>query len=184
MVNLSLGGSRMKPDFESQKLKNKGKQGCVETKKINKPPINIKSHQSLKPSLFKTIEQQIENISRQHWISDAAYYKAQARGFFTGYEINDWLEAEQDFDEMLVDLFLPVFREDGVITIKGLQQLAGAIGVVRPERIGSKLELIRQIQLACNHPPCFRVQPGEFCQDQAKCQWKNECQKLIAEWWR
>jgi hypothetical protein len=30
-------------------------------------------------------------------IAESAYYKAQARGFVAGYDLNDWLEAERDF---------------------------------------------------------------------------------------
>ncbi len=29
-------------------------------------------------------------------IAEAAYYKAEARGFAPGYELEDWLEAEQE----------------------------------------------------------------------------------------
>lgn len=30
-------------------------------------------------------------------IAELAYYKAENRGFAPGYELEDWLEAEQDF---------------------------------------------------------------------------------------
>ncbi len=30
-------------------------------------------------------------------IAELAYYKAENRGFTPGYELEDWLEAEQDF---------------------------------------------------------------------------------------
>ena len=149
-----------------------------------KPPIKRNLRQKLKPSLSKTLKQQIDYISQQQWISDAAYYKAEARGFIPGYEVTDWLEAEQGYTEMLVDLFLSVFREDGALTVTGLQQLAKAIGVQKPERVDSKQKLIRLIQKASHHRPCFRAKPGEFCQDQAGCQWIAECQKLVAEWCR
>jgi hypothetical protein len=35
---------------------------------------------------------------RQRMIADAAYYRAQARGFEPGYELEDWLQAEADID--------------------------------------------------------------------------------------
>jgi len=35
---------------------------------------------------------------RQHCIAEAAYYKAEKRGFEPGKEYDDWLEAEQEFD--------------------------------------------------------------------------------------
>lgn len=137
-----------------------------------------------KPSLSKTLKQQIENLPKQRWISDAAFYKAEARGFAQGHELADWLEAEQEYVEMLVEWFLSVFREDASLTISGLQQLAKAIGIPKPEKIDSKLELIRLIQAASYHRPCFRTRPGEYCHEQAGCQWQTECQKLVAEWWR
>jgi Protein of unknown function (DUF2934) len=174
----------MKPDTESQK---------VDTySSPNRPLVNKNNHLStktnprLKPkiSLSKTLKQQIDQVSRQQWISDAAYYKAEARGFIPGQEATDWQEAEQDYAEMLVEMFLSVFREDASMTVTGLRQLAKAIGVPKPEKIDSKLELIRLIQAASNHRPCFRTKPGEYCQDQAGCQWQTECQKLVAEWWR
>lgn len=35
---------------------------------------------------------------RQRMIADAAYHRAQARGFAPGYELDDWLEAEAEVD--------------------------------------------------------------------------------------
>jgi Protein of unknown function (DUF2934) len=176
----------MKPDSDSHKFMAGWftENPPVLNKINNLSVVKIKPRQKPKPSLSKTLAQQVDDISRQQWVSDAAYYKAEARGFIPGYEVADWLAAEQEFIEMLVDLFLSVFREDGSMTMTGLQQLATAIGVSKPERIDSKLKLIRLIQLSSRHRPCFRTKPGEFCKDQAGCQWSGECQKMVAEWWR
>ena len=39
------------------------------------------------------------NLSDQEArISELAYYKAEARDFESGYELNDWLEAEQEYN--------------------------------------------------------------------------------------
>jgi Protein of unknown function (DUF2934) len=174
----------MKPDYESQKLKG---QFTKIVPVVNKNPVySIKDnpHQKLKPVLSKPLTKQINSISRQQWISDAAYFKAEARGFVQGYEITDWLEAEQDYTEMLVALLLSVFREDGIMTITGLQQLAKAVGVAKPECMSSKLALIRSIQAASHRQPCFGAKPGELCKDQSACHWRSECQKLVAEWRR
>jgi Protein of unknown function (DUF2934) len=154
---------------------------------LSKNIISLKtpnSRQKHKSITSKTLKQQIDPISKQQWISDAAFYKAEARGFIPGYEAADWLEAEQDYAEMLVEMFLSVFKEDASMTVTGLRQLAKAIGVPKPEKIDSKLELIRLIQAASHHRPCFRTKPSEFCHKQADCQWQTECQKLVAEWWR
>jgi hypothetical protein len=35
-------------------------------------------------------------------IREAAYFRAQARGFVPGKEIEDWLMAEQDVEELIV----------------------------------------------------------------------------------
>jgi hypothetical protein len=41
------------------------------------------------------------NDERCRLIAEAAYYRAQARGFGPGHEIEDWLQAEAEFDRML-----------------------------------------------------------------------------------
>ncbi len=175
----------MKPDSESHKLMTWFAKNPPALDKSNElPALKANPHQKQKSHLYKTLAQQIDDISREQWVSDAAYYKAEARGFVPGHEVADWLAAEQEFIEMLVDLFLSVFREDGSMTMTGLEQLANAIGVQKSERIDSKAKLIRLIQKASRHRPCFRTKPGEFCKDQASCQWSGECQKLVAEWRR
>lgn len=40
-------------------------------------------------------------IPREQLISEAAYYKAEQRGFQPGNEMTDWFEAESDVDRML-----------------------------------------------------------------------------------
>lgn len=37
----------------------------------------------------------------RHWITEAAYYKALARGFAPNHDYEDWLEAEQDYQKRL-----------------------------------------------------------------------------------
>jgi hypothetical protein len=39
---------------------------------------------------------------RHDMIRDAAYFRAQARGFVSGKEIEDWLAAEQDIGELIM----------------------------------------------------------------------------------
>jgi Protein of unknown function (DUF2934) len=174
----------MKPDSDSQKLKGQCTKIVPNVNKNHNPSIKTTSRQKLIPTLSKPLKQQIDSISRQQWISDAAYFKAEARGFNTDYITTDWLEAEHDYIEMLVDLYLSVFREDDAMTITGLRQLAKAIGVYKPECIVSVPELICLIQVASHRSPCFRTKLDELCKDQDGCQWKTECQKLVAEWRR
>lgn len=34
-------------------------------------------------------------------IAEIAFYKAESRGFKPGYEVDDWIEAEQEFKEII-----------------------------------------------------------------------------------
>ncbi len=173
----------MKPIFESRLIRTRSgsKLNCLVKDKASK---NTSAPQQQNSDLFQSVKEQTDLISREQWISDAAYFLSEARGFAPGRELDDWLAAEQNYVEMLVDLFLYVCWEDGIMTVQGLQQLAKAIGVQRPECVDSKLKLIRLIQSASRHRPCFRTKPGEFCNHQSGCQWGKECQKLVAEYWR
>jgi hypothetical protein len=36
---------------------------------------------------------------RHHKIEEAAYFKAEHRGFVPGHELEDWMEAQQEIDE-------------------------------------------------------------------------------------
>jgi len=100
----------------------------------------------------------LESITRHQWISEAAYYKAEARGFYPGHALLDWLEAEKDFSVRLVSLYIATLQEDGVLTLVSLQKLAEAIGVHDPQSLGSETALIHAIQIACRQHPCFRVE--------------------------
>ncbi|CAG7856028.1 hypothetical protein MCAMS1_00368 [biofilm metagenome] len=152
------------------------------TKNNIKSSKKVKPRQKFKQDPSKTLAQQLEQTPKKQWIAVAAYFKAEMRGFVPGLEIEDWLEAEQDYLDMVVQLFLSVFNEDGLMTMTGLRQLAKAVGVNKPERIDSKLELIRQIQQKCNHLPCFRTQKRDRCVHKETCLWQADCQKLLAEW--
>jgi hypothetical protein len=125
----------------------------------------------------------VENLTRHQWISVAAYYKAEARNFSPGKELDDWLAAENVYVMMQIALYLAKSDEDKVMTVHGLQQLAKSIGVENPENINLKIELIQSIQHATDHRPCFRSDPGMICHEN-DCIWRSECRKLIAEWCR
>lgn len=38
---------------------------------------------------------------RYHGVAEAAYYRAEHRGFLPGYELQDWLDAEAELDKPL-----------------------------------------------------------------------------------
>jgi hypothetical protein len=42
-----------------------------------------------------------EAIPREQWIAEAAYFRAEQRGFALGNELSDWLDAEADVERML-----------------------------------------------------------------------------------
>ncbi len=128
----------------------------------------------------------VESIPRHQWISVAAYYKAEARGFEPGKELDDWLAAEKDYSAMLVTAYVSASKEDGGMTISGLQQLAKSIGVQNPEGMSLEIELIQAIQNMSQHRPCFRSENHMLCGDVdvMSCEWRAECRKLIAVWYR
>jgi hypothetical protein len=121
------------------------------------------------------------NERRQHWISEAAYYKALARGFEPDHELDDWLAAEQDYFSMLIDLQLNILEEDGTISTMGLRQIAESLGVENSQLLCTEFDLIRTIQDASHHKPCFRSEESPNCQDHS-CHWKIKCRKIIAIW--
>lgn len=119
---------------------------------------------------------------QQHWISDAAYYKALNRGFESGKEIDDWLFAEHDFFNMLIMRYLTISTEDGGMSIKGLRRLAKSIGVESSETFTQKDELIRAIQIIMHHESCFNNHLSNHCHPNEFCLWRAECNKMIAQW--
>lgn len=53
---------------------------------------------SLDSSLDTGSSDNITPEERARMIADTAYYRAQARGFEDGYELEDWLQAESEVD--------------------------------------------------------------------------------------
>ncbi len=126
-----------------------------------------------------------DDSNRHQWISVAAYFKYEARGFEQGKDLDDWLEAEIEYIECQVQSFILRCEEDGGMSINSLHLLAHAVGVINQEHINAKVELIREIQKAAQHRPCFRSSYQKPCTDpESKCHWRSECHKLIAIWQR
>jgi hypothetical protein len=125
----------------------------------------------------------IKTINRQQWISEAAYYKAVARGFEPHKELNDWLAAEQEYLTMLINLQLNILEEDGVISTMGLRQIAESLGVQHPELMRTEAELIHAIQEASRHRSCYHPKNAGHCGED-DCPWKHKCRRLVAIWYR
>ncbi|NJA06466.1 DUF2934 domain-containing protein [Methylococcaceae bacterium WWC4] len=122
----------------------------------------------------------VKPLNRHQWISEAAYFNAEARGFEPGQEADDWLRAEIAYSKMLIRTYLSVLEEDHMpITLYGLKQLAAIIGVQYADAFMSTVELIHAIQNVTQHAPCFRVEPNKHCEETV-CEWRMECQKLIS----
>jgi len=115
-----------------------------------------------------------ENVTPHQWISEAAYFKAAARNFAPGRELDDWLAAENEYVKDACARYLSMAEEDGAMTVPGLQELAKSVGVENPENITLKIELIQSIQNATHHRPCFRTDHDMACHEEG-CKWRAEC---------
>lgn len=62
---------------------------------VAKPSISGKNA----PRVIFESDPSADAEERLEWIATAAYYKAEARGFVPGLEMEDWLEAEIDYEE-------------------------------------------------------------------------------------
>ena len=122
-------------------------------------------------------------LNRQLWISEAAYFLAEARGFELNQALDNWLEAEIAFNEMLIAAYLARLEEDyepiSTISLKQLAVLIG--GVENPDKLNSKVKLVHAIQNSIKHRPCFRSMDPKLCEE-LECQWKSECRRLTAAW--
>lgn len=125
-----------------------------------------------------------KTINRHQWISEAAYFNAEARGFEAGKELDDWLIAEMAYSEMLITTYIAMLEEDhAALTVSGLKRLAALIGIEDTDVFNSVIELIQAIQNATKHRPCFRYEPNRLCEEM-ECKWRKECRKLISVWYR
>ena len=65
---------------------------------MKKSLLRRKASCELKPNVLPQPNLAASAVSRLERIAVAAYYKAEARGFAPGYEMDDWLEAEAAMD--------------------------------------------------------------------------------------
>jgi hypothetical protein len=125
----------------------------------------------------------VKNLNREQWISEAAYYKALAKNFQANQDIDNWLEAEQEYLTMLINLQINVLEEDGTISVMGLRQIAESLGIQNLQQMRLEFELIRAIQEASHHRGCFQSNDSKTC-DETNCHWKSKCKRLVAVWHR
>jgi len=86
------------------------------------------------------LKNEVKAINRHRWISEAAYYRAKARGFEPGKELNDWLEAEKEYAKMLIALYSSILEEDGAMTILNLLSSTKLIRYVKGRHCETSME--------------------------------------------
>lgn len=91
------------------------------------------------------------------------------------------LHSEKEYIKIRIIRYLANCKEDGGMTVTGLQQLAKAAGVDKAEHIHVKKDLVQAIQLATQEDPCFRYNLSSHCGEEG-CIWKEECKKMVAIW--
>ena len=72
--------------------------GTLSAKKRVRPRTSVRSSQLLSSA---TAGVAVSEETRQAMISEAAYLRAEQRGFASGYELEDWLLAEREVDALL-----------------------------------------------------------------------------------
>ena len=65
---------------------------------MNATEIHIAPHGNTAPKVIVESFPTLTAEERDEYISTAAYYKAEARAFAAGQEMDDWLEAEAEFE--------------------------------------------------------------------------------------
>jgi len=63
--------------------------------------IVSKALKNIKGDSKKQTQSVLNGVDRQELIATAAYYRAEKQGFTCGHEIQDWLEAEVEIDNLL-----------------------------------------------------------------------------------
>ena len=67
-------------------------------KKATASVSRIGPKKASKPPQTRTLSAAAEPGERRRLIAEAAYFRAEKRGFVPGHEETDWLEAEKDID--------------------------------------------------------------------------------------
>ena len=151
---------------------------------------------SMKENLKNTSVQNIRNMNskedRQQRIATAAYYRAEQRGFNSGHEIQDWLEAEKDMDmetilpikidmtetdqDYIIRAQIPgVKKEDVKILVDGdLVSISAEVKQEKEEKEGERI-----IYRECCQGTSYRSFTLERSVDEAKVQAKCENGMLV-----
>lgn len=64
------------------------------------------------PKIISVFPDNLDEEIIHQYISEAAYFKAEKRGFVPGHELQDWLEAEKEIKNSLSDYFDPSYFQN------------------------------------------------------------------------
>jgi hypothetical protein len=70
-----------------------------------RPPVPNEQSRKMAPPSLRVLSRDralLPASLRQDMIREAAYFRAEARGFAPGGEIDDWLSAEADIEELIL----------------------------------------------------------------------------------
>lgn len=62
--------------------------------------------------LINIFPDNLDEKTLRSYIAEAAYYKAEKRGFEPGHELQDWIEAEEEIKSCLSEYFDPSYFQE------------------------------------------------------------------------
>ena len=68
------------------------------SEETNPPNVSGETDATLAEEKEPDLLSELMESEKRRWITEAAYYKAEARGFEPGYEEQDWIEAEKEYE--------------------------------------------------------------------------------------
>jgi hypothetical protein len=85
---------------QSSALRQRSRERTAQSTTASKP--SLASSPSPANTLVSRKFEMVPPTLRHELVSVAAYFRAEARGFAPGHDVEDWLAAEQDIDEMII----------------------------------------------------------------------------------
>jgi hypothetical protein len=122
----------------------------------------------------------MENMAYYPSFSEGEHYAAVAS--FSGKPSPDDVMAVENshVQGQIWDYLLESDQDDSGMTLCGLQKLAKSSGVKAPETMTLKIELVRAIQMATYHQPCFGSELRSTCTKE-DCNWRYECKRPVTQ---
>ena len=69
----------------------------------SKAPVSGRAKKVTTPARRNDKNRTVHPEVREQMIAESAYYRAHGRGFIPGYEVQDWLAAEDEIDRLLLN---------------------------------------------------------------------------------